>query len=194
MTSTELTANPRKTTGVRHLGLVDVAALRDAVLALDEAVWLRENAEKPNRVIALDRTQHVVFKFISGPYDWRISFERPLWQEWLPLLEPVLRQATAAYGYANGEFPRVMLARMPAGEVIKPHRDSAPAARWPHKIHVPLLTNPDVRFYVEPNEYHLEVGQAYEVNNLGVHAVRNGGAEPRVHLIFEYYDRDQPVI
>jgi hypothetical protein len=193
MNSTAVLTNPRKTTGVRHLGHVDISALRDAVLALDESVWLRENSEKPNRVAALDKTQHIVFKFISSLHDWRVSFERPLWQEWRALLEPVLRQAIAPYGYANGEFPRVMLARMPPGETIKRHVDSAPAARWPHKIHVPLKTNPGVLFFVDPNDYHLEVGQAYEVNNLGLHAVRNEGSEPRVHLIFEYYDRDQPI-
>ena len=43
------TANPRKTTGVRKLGPVDITALRAAVLAIPEAVWNAENASKPNR-------------------------------------------------------------------------------------------------------------------------------------------------
>ena len=34
-----------------------------------------------------------------------------------------------------------MLARMAPGGVIHPHQDANPAAKWPHKIHVPIVTN-----------------------------------------------------
>ena len=35
-------------------------------------------------------------------------------------------------------------------------------------------------------------GDAVEVDNLGPHWVRNLGKSARIHLIFEYYDADQP--
>ena len=184
--------NPRKTSSIRRLGTVDIARLREAVLALPESVWDAENAGKPNRFAALDATRHIIFRFVSNFNDWRQSYERPLWQEWKELLEPVLAAATAEYGYANGAFPRVMLARMGPGGVIHPHRDENPAAKWPHKIHVPLQTNDDVAFYVDGKSYHFAEGEAVEVNNMGVHAVQNRGKTDRIHLIFEYYDVDQP--
>ena len=108
-------ANPRKTTSLRPLGKVDVSGLRDAVLALPEAVWDFENSSKPNDYRALDRTRHVVFRFVDTTRDWRRSHDRPLWEGWRARIEPVLRQSVAPYGYANGVFPRVMLARMPPG-------------------------------------------------------------------------------
>lgn len=185
--------NPRKTKGVRTLGAVDIAALKKAVLAIPEDVWQREDASKPNRLEALDRTQHIVFRFIQSPKDWRSYRDLPMWSEFAQLLEPVLRQATAAYGYERGEFPRIMLARMAPGGVILPHMDSSPAARWPHKIHVPLQTNDRVTFFVDPSVYHLAEGEAYELNNMGTHAVRNDGTTNRTHLIFEYFDPGQPV-
>ena len=184
--------NPRKTTSIRRLGRVDIAALREAVLALPESVWDAENADKPNRFEALDKTRHVVFRFVSNFQDWRDSYDRPLWAQWRELLEPVLAQAVRPYGYANAAFPRVMLARMAPGGVIKPHRDANPAAKWPHKVHVPLLTNERVTFFVDGVGYHLEEGEAVEVSNMAVHAVENAGDSDRIHLIFEYYDRDQP--
>ena len=184
--------NPRKTSSIRRLGTVDIARLREAVLALPESVWDAENAGKPNRFAALDATRHIIFRFVSNFTDWRDSYERPLWQEWKELLEPVLAAATAEYGYANGAFPRVMLARMGPGGVIHPHRDENPAAKWPHKIHLPLQTNEDVAFYVDGTSYHFAEGEAVEVNNMGVHAVQNRGKTDRIHLIFEYYDVDQP--
>ncbi|TAK15881.1 MAG: aspartyl beta-hydroxylase, partial [Rhizorhabdus sp.] len=117
---------------------------------------------------------------------------RPNWAEWRPLIEPVLMQAVADYGYANGVFPRVMLARMPGGGIIKPHSDANPAAKWPHKIHVPLQTNDGVTFFIEGEGHHLPEGEAAEVDNMAVHSVENRGGDDRIHLIFEYYDADQP--
>src|SRR5438045_2845095 len=192
MNSEAIAPNPRKTTSIRRLGTVDVAELKAAVAALPEAVWDAENADKPNRFGALDATQHIIFRFVSNFRDWRDSYARPLWDEWKPLIEPVLTGATADYGYARGEFPRVMLARMAPGGVIHPHRDENPAAKWPHKIHVPLQTNPDVTCFVDGEGYHFAEGEAVEVNNMGLHAVENRGSGDRIHLIFEYYDRDQP--
>jgi aspartyl/asparaginyl beta-hydroxylase (cupin superfamily) len=129
---------------------------------------------------------------VSNFVDWRNSYERPLWQEWKPLLQPVLDDATAPYRYERSAFPRIMLARMAPGGVIHPHRDENPAAKWPHKIHVPLVTNDQVIFYVGGHPYHFAEGEAVEVNNMDIHAVENRGATDRIHLIFEYYDLDQP--
>ncbi|HET9231044.1 MAG TPA: aspartyl/asparaginyl beta-hydroxylase domain-containing protein [Vitreimonas sp.] len=186
-------ANPRKTESVRQLGAVDVAALRDAVLAIPEATWAAENSAKPNRFDALDETRHIVFRFVSSFADWRDARNNErLWNEWAPLLEPVLAKATEPYGYADGSYPRVMLARMAPGGVIHPHRDANPAAKWPHKIHVPLTTNDKVSFFVAGVPYQFKVGDAVEVNNMAVHAVKNEGDTDRIHLIFEYYDRAQP--
>ncbi len=185
-------ANPRKTTSVRRLGTVDIADLRAAVLAIPESVWDAEDADKPNKFDALDTTRHIIFRFVTKLRDWRESYDRPLWAEWRPLVEPVLSAATAPYNYAKGAFPRVMLAKMAPGGIIRPHRDTNPAAKWPHKIHVPIVTNDRVAFYVDGTAYHFPEGEAVEVNNMGVHAVENRGEGDRIHLIFEYFDLDQP--
>ncbi|ENZ83939.1 aspartyl/asparaginyl beta-hydroxylase domain-containing protein [Caulobacter vibrioides] len=185
-------ANPRKTETVRDLGAVDIGALRANVMAIPEAVWVAENASKPNKFEVLDGTRHIVFRFVDGPLDWRGSHDRPAWAPWRNLLEPVLADAVRDYGYARGVFPRVMLARMAPGGFIHPHIDANPAAKWPHKIHVPITTNPGVVSFFGGAERHLPVGQAVEVNNLAPHWVRNDGDSDRIHLIFEYYDPDQP--
>lgn len=184
--------NPRKTKSVRPLAQIELGSLREDILAIPEAVWDMENASKPNRFESLDKTRHIVFRFIKDMKDWRDAYDRPLWAEWRERIEPVLRQATEPYGYAKGSFPRIMLARMAPGGVIHPHTDNMPSATWPHKIHVPIQTNDRVRFFIEPRTYHFKQGQAVEVNNMGVHAVKNDGDSDRIHLIFEYYDTEQP--
>jgi hypothetical protein len=184
--------NPRKTRSIRRLGEVDVSKLAKAVSAIPEEVWEAENAAKRNKFENLSTTRHIVFRFVRTYYDWRESVDMPIWEEWRPLVEPVLAGATAAYGYKRGGFPRIMLARMAPGGVIHPHHDNAPAAAWPHKIHVPLTTNPGVVFLQEGTPHHFPVGEAFEVNNLDEHGVENRGETDRIHLIFEYYDLDQP--
>jgi hypothetical protein len=185
--------NPRKTPGIRGLGPVDISAIRDDILAIPPSVWARENAAKPNKFEALDTTQHIVFRFITSPLSPEGSIDYPIWSEWRDRLEPVLAQSTRSYGYLRGAYPRVMLAKMDPGGIIHPHVDANPAAGWPHKIHVPIQTNPGVEFFIAPNTYHMREGEAYEVNNRGLHAVKNLGATARIHLIFEYYDLDQPL-
>lgn len=191
-TSFSPAANPRKTTTVRKLGPVDIAALRAAVLEIPEEVWDVENAGKPNKFEVLYGTRHIVFRFINSPRDWRGSHDRAVWPDWRGLLEPVLAEAVRGYGYARGVFPRVMLARMPPGGMIQPHIDANPAAKWPHKIHLPLSTNAGVVCFFGGGEHYFPPSEAVEVNNLGPHWVRNGGNTDRIHLIFEYYDADQP--
>lgn len=186
------TPNPRKTTSFRELGPVDIAELKQAVAAISDAQWGAANASKPNKFDALDKTEHIIFRFVSSLADWRQAYEGPLWSQWRAKLEPVLAAAVAPYGYANGVFPRVMLARMAPGGVILPHQDTMPAAKWPHKVHVPLFTNEQVMFRCGDEYRHLKEGVAVEVNNMGVHAVKNEGDASRTHLIFEYYDADQP--
>jgi hypothetical protein len=185
-------ANPRKTSSVRDLGAVDISGVRADILAISEKVWEAENADKPNKFEALDRTRHIVFRFVDSALDWRRSHDRPQWNHWREKLLPIMEAATRTYGYARSQYPRVMLARMAPGGIIHPHVDANPAAKWPHKIHVPILTNPGVGFLVGDRVFHFPEGRAVEVNNLGRHAVRNEGDTDRIHLIFEYYDLDQP--
>lgn len=186
MGSIAMSPERRKTYSIKFLGPVDITGLRDTILSIPEEVWALENQIKPNKFEALDATQHIVFRFVDKLTDWRQSHDRPLWPSWREHLEPVMRQATLPYGYARGLYPRVMLARMNPGGTILPHIDASPSASWPHKIHVPILTNPHVEFQIGPQRYHLEEGQAYEVNNLVTHSVANRGETPRIHLIFEY--------
>jgi hypothetical protein len=49
-----------------------------------------------------------------------------------------------------------------------------------------------VIFFQENNPHHFAEGEAVEVNNMGFHSVQNRGSTDRIHLIFEYYDMDQP--
>lgn len=158
-------------------------------LAADSELWLRADPNKPNRFEAFKgSTLHIVFQFPIDLHSHRQSSYAPLWQEWQPVLTPLIAHVTAAYDYRQGRTARLMLARLLAGRNIARHVDNSPSADVPHKIHVPLTTNPQVRFLIGDGDYFLPRGRAYEVNNRKPHAVRNPSEFDRVHLIFDYFN------
>jgi aspartyl/asparaginyl beta-hydroxylase (cupin superfamily) len=86
----------------------------------------------------------------------------------------------------GGTIIRAMAAKLLAGGRILPHRDSHPSFGVGHRIHVPIVTNPRVRFMIDGQPFQLEVGQAYEINNQKTHSVMNKGATDRINFIFDY--------
>ena len=79
-----------------------------------------------------------------------------------------------------------MAANLLAGGRINPHFDSHSSFRLSHRIHVPITTNPRVRFTIDGRPFQLKVGQAYEINNQKTHSVINSGSEDRITFIFDY--------
>jgi aspartyl/asparaginyl beta-hydroxylase (cupin superfamily) len=78
-----------------------------------------------------------------------------------------------------------------AGNVITPHHDRHPSFHCGHRIHVPITTNPRVRFMIDGQPYQLKVGEAYELNNQKTHSVMNKGADDRITFIFDYVPPEQ---
>jgi aspartyl/asparaginyl beta-hydroxylase (cupin superfamily) len=86
----------------------------------------------------------------------------------------------------GGTIIRAMAAKLPAGGRITPHFDAHKTFRASHRIHVPLTTNPRVRFMIDGRPYQLQAGQAYELNNQLTHSVMNSGRTDRITFIFDY--------
>jgi aspartyl/asparaginyl beta-hydroxylase (cupin superfamily) len=84
-----------------------------------------------------------------------------------------------------------MAAKLVAGGVIRPHKDSHTSFHHAHRIHVPIVTNSRVRFMIDGKPHRLQVGQAYEINNQLTHSVMNRGTEDRITFIFDYMPATQ---
>jgi hypothetical protein len=176
---------------IKCLGEVNVDELKHWTTRISERIWNREDEQKENRFSCFHHTRHIIFRFpslINGQLDPSNPYSKPIWEAWKGTLLPVLSSVASVYGYQKLEYPKVMIARLLAGHKIDRHTDEGPANHWTHKIHIPIITNPQVRFQIDDKEYHLASGKAYEVNNLVSHAVINEGIEDRVHLIFEIFD------
>ncbi|CAB4994748.1 MAG: aspartyl beta-hydroxylase [Actinobacteria bacterium] len=173
---------------VLDLGPVDVEPFASAVLSLPESFWAAEDDRKENSFEVFHSTQHAVLRFFhahESPEAWHAN---PGWQFFGPALLPSMHSIVQSYAMAEPEFPKAMFARLMPGAGITRHTDSAASNLLVHKIHVPVATTPDVQFEVAGEYFHLEVGHAYEVNNVVPHSALNPSNTPRVHFIFEVYD------
>lgn len=184
--------NDHKTEGIRTLGAVDLGTTGQAIRALPEDAWDRPDDYRANynKRGAIKLASHIIFRFSdrrSTPFRY---FDMPIWDEWQDRLLPLMHAAVRPLGYERHFFPRVMLARLPAGTFIPPHIDGDALGHVPHKVHIPIQTNDKAFFFLEDERHHLAVGQSYEVNNGVRHSVANGGETDRIHLIFEYLDAD----
>ena len=173
---------------VRRLAPVRVEALRCLTARLSERVWQQEDQAKENDYDCFHDTRHIVFRFIEGNRDPRRFYSNPIWAVWRPVLLPVMAQAAAPYGYRCPVYPKAMLARLKAGRRIDRHVDGAGSHPYVNKIHVPLETEPAAVVHVDGEDFHLEAGYAWEVNNLRTHGAFNGGGTDRIHLIFEVFE------
>ena len=69
------------------------------------------------------------------------------------------------------------------GTVLHPHRDlSGTLELGKIRYHVPLETNPEVKFFVNRERVPMNVGQMWALNTSYLHAVENESPAERIHL------------
>ena len=171
---------------LRELGKVDIEPLRDLILAQEEAAWHEDHFRQ--EVYDVHReTESIVLVFTHGE-NWPNCEIRkePGWDRLAEVAIPVMHEIIGKHYAPGGTIIRAMAAKLKAGGKITPHRDSHPSFHAGHRIHVPITTNPRVRFMIDGRPYQFEVGQAYEINNQKQHSVTNKGAEDRITFIFDY--------
>lgn len=178
-------------TPLRPLGGVDVEPLQRAILGLDDQVWL-SNQDRQNDYEVHSQTQSVVMVFCDGPMtDLSVTKESgwdALADDAIPIMHAIIERCYEP----GGTIIRAMAAKLLKDGRINPHFDKHQSFRCSHRIHVPITTNPRVRFTIDGKPIRMEIGQAYEINNQKVHSVMNRGAEDRITFIFDYLPPKQP--
>ncbi len=171
---------------IRCFGDVAMAPLATAILAQDEAAW-HENEQRQRDYEVHEQTRSIVLLFAEvGAWPAVEVSKQPGWERLAPVAIPVMHDIIRRWYPPGGTIVRAMAAKLLPGGRILPHRDSHPSFGCGHRIHVPISTNPRVRFMIDGRPYQLQVGQAYEINNQKVHSVMNKGDTDRITFIFDY--------
>ncbi len=176
---------------LRDLGSVDAAALSDAILAQDEKAW-REDQNRQQVFDVHRETESIVLVFVNLEQWPEIEIvKQPGWDRLADVAIPVMHDIIDRHYPKGGTIVRAMAAKLLSGGKIRPHIDTHPSFHIGHRIHVPITTNPRVRFMIDGRPHRLEVGRAYEINNQKNHSVMNKGAEDRITFIFDYIPPEQ---
>ena len=176
---------------LKDLGSVDTNELRAAIFSLGDAIW-GENTYRQEAYSVHIYTKSIVMIFTNSEGWPNIEVTKEDgWDLLSEHVEPIMDRLLSEYYPPGGTIVRAMIANLTAGGVIKTHIDGHASFHAGHRIHVPITTNPRVRFMIDGRPYQFEVGKAYELNNQKTHSVMNKGKEDRLTLIFDYIPPDQ---
>jgi Aspartyl/Asparaginyl beta-hydroxylase len=98
------------------------------------------------------------------------------------LAMPYTRQIMGEIG---GVWGRSRLMGLRAGGEVPQHVDSHYYWRTHWRIHIPVITNPQVLFSCGPETVHMQPGECWLFDSFRWHRVVNGGTEQRVHLVLD---------
>jgi hypothetical protein len=165
---------------------VDATALSEAILTQEEAAW-HEDRYRQETYEVHRQTESIVLVFTDLENWPEVDIlKEPGWDRLADVAVPVMHDIIKRCYPPGGTIIRAMAAKLLVGGKISPHVDSHPSFHRGHRIHVPITTNPRVRFMIDGRPHQLQVGRAYEINNQKNHSVMNKGKEDRITFIFDY--------
>jgi len=182
---------------IHHMGEVDIKPILDKFASAPPQLWDTQFQATQN--VHMIRPAHdnwgigkIVLTFCDDYMATRYEF--PWWKEWRSAIEPIYQ----AFGIPTDRVVRCLFASMPPGAFITVHHDTGLWVKHTHRVHVPITTNPKVKFWVGTTNESLEVypfspGHVIELNNQAKHQVINEGDQPRIHMIFDYVDADAKI-
>ena len=151
----------------------DVERLTQEVLAFDESEWMPHvQGFKGNTSIPLISLNGEMNDSFNGPMKATEKLER----------SPYIQQVLASFGEVFGRSRLMGLGAMCA---VPEHRDINYHWYSRVRIHVPIITNPDVLFYCGDTHVHMIAGESWIFDSWKPHRVENGSNENRVHLVID---------
>ncbi|WP_157995536.1 sulfotransferase [Peristeroidobacter soli] len=149
----------------------DVERLRAEAAALPAGAWARHpNDIKGNsaaRLISVDGGE-------NDEVNGRMQATPHLQQS------PYIRQILASFGVV---WSRSRLLRLAPGAIVPEHADINYHWFTRVRLHIPIVTRPEVRFYCADQSVHMAAGEAWVFDNWRSHRVENFTPDERIHLV-----------
>ncbi len=149
----------------------DAELLRAELEALPASAWSRHPMEYEGntaaRLISVGGAQTDAFAGAMAP---------------TPALQasPYLQQVLASFSTV---WSRSRLMRIAGGGKVPLHSDAIHHWFSRVRVHIPVITRPEVRFHCGGQDVHMAAGEAWVFDNWRQHRVENPCAEARVHLV-----------
>jgi hypothetical protein len=149
----------------------DAARLAAEVAALPATAWQpHPNQIAGNSCVRLVSVEGGENDDVNGPMQPTPHLERL----------PYVHQVLASFGVV---WSRSRLMRLAAGADVPAHSDINHHWFYRVRLHVPVLTRPQVSFYCEQERVHMAPGEAWVFDNWRQHRVENRSDSERIHLV-----------
>jgi len=151
----------------------DVERLSQEVLAFGESEWLPHvQGFKGNMAIPLISLNGEMNDSFNGPMKVTAQLQR----------SPYIQQVLASF---DEVFGRSRLMGLGGNCEVPSHRDIN--YHWYNRvrIHIPIITNPQVLFYCGDTHVHMAAGETWIFDSWLPHKVENRSGENRVHLVID---------
>lgn len=149
----------------------DAARLQEEVAAFPAEAWVRH----PNN---LDGNSALRLITVGGGENDDVAGPMAM----TPHLKasPYLQQVLAHFGVV---WSRSRLMKLGPGAQVPLHTDIN--YHWFHRVrmHVPIVTTPDVKFFCDDQVVHMGQGESWIFDNWRTHKVENGSDIERIHLV-----------
>jgi hypothetical protein len=149
----------------------DVERLRAEVMAIPASAWARHPNDiagnSAARLISVDGGEN---DDVNGVMKASVHLKQ----------SPYLRQVLAGFGVV---WSRSRLLRLAPGSTVPEHADIN--YHWFNRVrmHIPVITQADVRFHCADQSVHMAAGEAWIFDNWRSHRVENPTEQERIHLV-----------
>lgn len=162
--------------------LFDTGLLQQEVHALSAMPWLPhyqvKHYEGEWTAIPLRSIGGKANDVIISPTDNR-NYRDTVFLESSPYLQQVLQTFQCP-------LQAVRLLKLNAGSIIKEHRDAELNFESGEiRLHIPVLTHPDVEFFLDKERLMLQEGECWYMNFNLPHSIQNNSSINRVHLVID---------
>jgi hypothetical protein len=151
--------------------LFDAARLQAEVATLPDAAW----APHPDGIPGNSAVRLITAG--GAETDGHRGQMRPT--RWLEAM-PYLRQVLAGFGVV---WSRSRLMRLAPGVGVPEHADINHHWHTRVRLHIPVVTQPAVRFHCDDRAVHMASGEAWIFDNWRRHRVENQATADRIHLV-----------
>ena len=149
----------------------DVDRLRAEVAALPADAWSRHPGEYEGntaaRLITVGGAQN---DFAAGEMQPTPALTA----------SPYIQQVLASFSTV---WSRSRLMRIEGGGSVPRHSDMHPHWFYRVRVHIPVITRPEVRFHCADQSVHMAAGESWIFDNWREHEVLNPTADARIHLV-----------